>query len=255
MFIYKVTNKNNGKMYIGQTNGTVSRRWHRHCSDALSNTLDTHFARAIRKYGKDAFTVETIDTATSNKELTEKEYYWIDFYKATENGYNETDAMYKCGGNTYKSKTEDEMKIIKEKIRETKIGGKNPQSVSIKMRNEETGEELFFDSQADAMRYFGETNHQFVSRRCRGQITQLYKGCWNIAYADKEYNSDATKEKKQYRAKRVIVKNLETEEELEFPSFAAAERYFGLRNKALSSKAYLKGNHFIQGNFEVTKVV
>ena len=80
MIIYKITNKQNGKMYIGQTINSLEDRWKRHQSDALNNIIDTHFARAIRYYGVDSFIVEIIDTAETQKELTEKEYYWIHQY-------------------------------------------------------------------------------------------------------------------------------------------------------------------------------
>ena len=50
MYIYKITNKINNKIYIGQTIRPVEDRWKRHINDALNNILDTHFARAIRYY-------------------------------------------------------------------------------------------------------------------------------------------------------------------------------------------------------------
>ena len=126
MWIYKITNIQNNKVYIGQTIRPVKDRFNRHINDALNNIIDTHFARAIRKYGKENFQIEIIDTAQNQNELNEKERYWIQYYNSVKEGYNETDAISKCGGNTYQSKTEEEMEVIKEKIRQTKIGAKNP---------------------------------------------------------------------------------------------------------------------------------
>ena len=63
MWIYKITNIQNNKVYIGQTIRPIEQRFHRHLNDALNNILDTHFARAIRYYTPNSFTVETIDTA------------------------------------------------------------------------------------------------------------------------------------------------------------------------------------------------
>ena len=51
--IYIITNIQNNKVYIGQTIRPVEYRFNRHINDALNNKLDTHFARAIRKYGKE----------------------------------------------------------------------------------------------------------------------------------------------------------------------------------------------------------
>ena len=187
MYIYKVTNNKNNKVYIGQTIRPVEQRWQRHKNDALNNVIDTHFARAIRYYGPESFTVEIIDTATTQQELTAKESYWISWYDSINNGYNETDASNKSGGNTYKSKTKEELKIIGNKIRESKLGGKNPHATSVKCKNVNTGEEYHFETQKQMQDFFHETNHQFCSRRCLGKIKCLYKGEWAIAYEDNEY--------------------------------------------------------------------
>ena len=69
MWIYKITNIQNQKVYIGQTIRPIEQRFKRHINDALNNILDTHLARAIRKYGKDSFTIHIIDSATSQDEL------------------------------------------------------------------------------------------------------------------------------------------------------------------------------------------
>jgi hypothetical protein len=63
VWIYKITNIQNNKVYIGQSIRPIKARFQRHLNDALNNVLDTHFARAIRKYGKDSFFIEEIDTA------------------------------------------------------------------------------------------------------------------------------------------------------------------------------------------------
>ena len=95
MWIYKITNIQNNKVYIGQTIRPIQDRFNRHINDAINNIIDTHFARAIRKYGKENFIIEEIDTATTQEELTEKEKYWIQYYNAVNEGYNETDATNK----------------------------------------------------------------------------------------------------------------------------------------------------------------
>ena len=89
--VYLVTNKINGKQYVGQTVRPVEERWKDHCRVKDEN----YFHRAIRKYGADNFSVEVIDTATTPEELDEKEVYWIKKLNCLfPNGYNLRD-----GGN------------------------------------------------------------------------------------------------------------------------------------------------------------
>ena len=104
MIIYKITNKINNKCYIGQTINSLNDRFNRHKKDAISNRLDTHLARAIRKYGEENFIAEIIEEVDNQILLTEREYYWINFYDSVNKGYNETNNKLKCGGNTYSNK-------------------------------------------------------------------------------------------------------------------------------------------------------
>ena len=253
MIIYKITNIINNKIYIGQTINTLEERWKRHQNDALSNRLDTHFAKAIRKYGIDNFTAEVIDTAQSQDELTAKETYWIHYYDSIQNGYNETDAEYKSGGNTYLSKTDEELDIIKEKIRQTKLGNKNPNTRKVKCRNVDTNEEIHFDTIAEVQQYFNHDNHNFVTRRCNHTIRCLWQGKWQIAYEEDDYDALMTREKNNRKSTHINVEVLDTGNIYSFPSYASAERFFDLPQKSISSKAYLKGETFVfQDKYKIT---
>ena len=183
MYIYKITNIQNNKIYIGQTIRPVSDRFHRHINDAMNNILDTHFARAIRKYGKDNFVIEQIDEANNQDELNKKEQYWIQYYNSVEEGYNETDAICKCGGNTYQSKSKEEMEIIKDKIRQTKIGSKNPKAKKIKRININTNEIDIFDTIISCAQACGIKNGKTsITTRLNGQVKSPYKNTWIFEY-------------------------------------------------------------------------
>ena len=82
-----MTNKVNGKVYIGQTVRTLEERRREHERDA-NNGSAFHFHNALRKNGFNNFTWEIIDTATTKDELDEKEKYWIAYYDAMNKGYN-----------------------------------------------------------------------------------------------------------------------------------------------------------------------
>ena len=189
MYVYKISNTINNKVYIGQSIRPIEQRFKRHINDALNNILDTHFARAIRKYGADKFYIELIDTATNQEELTEKEQQWIRYYRSNnpKYGYNETDAKYKSGGNTYKNKTAQELKEIADKISKTKIGGLNNNARKIKCLNIKTNEEIVFDSLSLCQKYFKESTHRFITTRVNYQTRSLYKGEWAISYYENDY--------------------------------------------------------------------
>jgi group I intron endonuclease len=185
MWIYKITNIQNQKVYIGQTIRPIEQRYHRHINDAMNNILDTHFARAIRKYGKDNFIIEEIDSAKTQNELNEKDQYWIQYYNSINSGYNETEAINKCGGNTYLSKTEEEMEVIKDKIRQTKIGAKNPMAQKVKRINIQTNEIDIFDTVISCAKACGIKNGKTsISTRLNGQIKSPYKNTWIFEYCD-----------------------------------------------------------------------
>lgn len=183
MWIYKITNIQNNKVYIGQSIRPINQRFQRHINDALNNILDTHFARAIRKYGKENFIIKEIDTANTQEELNEKEQYWIKYYNSVIDGYNETDAISKCGGNTYQSKTEKEMEIIKNKIRQTKIGNKNPMARKIKRINILTNEIDIFDTIISCAKACGIQNGKTsIVERLNGKIKSPFKNTWIFEY-------------------------------------------------------------------------
>ena len=253
--IYKVTNKINNKVYIGQSINPIEERWQRHCNDALHNILDTHFARAIRKYGPESFTIELLDdTATSQDELTLKEHNYIQKFDSIKNGYNETDATNKCGGNTYLSKTPEELEEIGYKISISKMGSLNPNARAIKCKNINTNEELFFGSMAEGAQYFKMKDHHYISRRCRGEITYLYNGEWMFAYANEEYGK-FSKTPHGNRWKQVEVLNLNTQEKQIFDNYHEAEKACGFGKDYLSKTFRSKQTSIItRKQYQITQL-
>ena len=92
LIIYKATNNINGMVYVGLTAYTLKQRMSRHYCYG-----EFYFGCALRKYGRENFTFEVIDTAETREELGEKERYWIRVYNCkAPNGYNLTDGG-ECG--------------------------------------------------------------------------------------------------------------------------------------------------------------
>ena len=85
--IYRIINKINGKLYVGQTVKTIEKRWDGH--KRSSKTKDFPIYYAMRKYGIENFYIELLDTAQDQEELDLKEVYYSEFYDTmTPNVYN-----------------------------------------------------------------------------------------------------------------------------------------------------------------------
>lgn len=83
-YIYKITNKINGKFYIGK---------HKYTGPGLDPKYmgsGVQIKNAIRKYGKENFVVELLDICDSNDDANVKERYWIEHFDAfnNRNSYN-----------------------------------------------------------------------------------------------------------------------------------------------------------------------
>lgn len=98
-YIYKITNIETQKVYIGQTRKTVLKRFKQHLAAAFksnSSVYNSKLSRSIRKHGTDRFIVEQIKEIISTslgilcQELDKEERFYISFYKSTDNefGYN-----------------------------------------------------------------------------------------------------------------------------------------------------------------------
>lgn len=85
-YLYKITNKLNGKMYLGVTNN-LTRRFKEHQYRGVGNTSNMVIGKAIRKYGKEQFTFKPIAQGTY-EEILYLEVQCIQYYDTYVNGYN-----------------------------------------------------------------------------------------------------------------------------------------------------------------------
>ena len=74
--VYVITNKSNGKQYVGQTKHTLKRRMQWHIRDA-KNGQKRILSQAIREYGVDNFKIQVIEEHLSPNYVDECERYWI----------------------------------------------------------------------------------------------------------------------------------------------------------------------------------
>lgn len=118
--IYKITNKINGKAYIGKS---MEYRFEYRIKQHKNDNSDTHFSRAKRKYGFDNFEISIIEKEIDKNEISNREKYWIEYFDTFNNGYNST--IGGEGGNTFVKRTEQQMKLTSLKISKSIKGNKN----------------------------------------------------------------------------------------------------------------------------------
>ena len=85
--IYLITDKTNGKQYVGQTSRDIDTRFREHCTEKRGNSK---LHKAIQEKGWQNFSVELIEEVPL-EQLDEKEIYWIKKLDTKNNGYNSTD--------------------------------------------------------------------------------------------------------------------------------------------------------------------
>lgn len=111
--VYRATSPS-GKIYVGITSSTMSRRRSNHFS-AARRGKDTYFCRALRKYGS-AIKWEVLERGLSENEANEMEAHYILVFEShlPQNGYNRT-----MGGDGVRATPE-----TKAKMRAAKLGTK-----------------------------------------------------------------------------------------------------------------------------------
>lgn len=201
-YIYKITNKLNGKAYIGKTLNNVETRWQEHIRESnKERSFERPLYRAIRKYGVKNFTLEILEEVSEDV-VNEKEVFWINYYDTYQKGYNATK-----GGdgksfldfekiiNDYSSLknmrevaklnncSEDSVsKILARFSIPTLSGGettKNTHGKKVDMLDKDTQEVLLsFSTQADAARHVMENKYSNIAalKSVIGKIGQVCRG-------------------------------------------------------------------------------
>ena len=254
MFIYKITNTINNKIYIGQVyNKTIQDRFMRHISAASPNS-PSYLGRAIYKYGKENFIVEEIDKASSLEELNKKEIFWIKFFNSIGKniGYNLT--LGGDGVNTYLCKTEEELKLIKEKISKANSGKNNGMSKQIKALNINTNQIIHFNTLNEACKYFNIKQKGIFIKYCNGNAKRFWRKEWTFAYENDNFNISLDKneyDRSCNAGTKVKCINLITNEVKKFNSINKCLEFL---NKHKGEISFKKSNICLIDNFRIEKI-
>lgn len=172
--IYKIENKINGKVYIGQS-VDVYRRLKKHIWEIENNNGVLY--KAFKKYGIENFTYELIEECGID-ELDEKEVFYIQKYKSyvgmeNSNGYN-----LNIGGGVNRGWNPTEEN--RNSFRNANIGGKSH------FARKTICDNIVFDCAKDCAEYFGipyDNIKCWLSGKSKMPIEWYQKG---LRYADKE---------------------------------------------------------------------
>lgn len=150
MIIFKTTNIINHKIYIGQT----TRNNQKYLGSGI------YLKRAIKKYGRENFMREDIELRTSQKQLDEREQYWIKKLNSQDPkiGYNLDN------GGKGRGKTSEETK--------RKLSESNKGKLKDRIFSKETKRKM---SEAKEGMYFGKDNPNFDNRWSIEQRKHLSK--------------------------------------------------------------------------------
>lgn len=189
MFIYKITNKVNGKIYIGQTSSSLEIRWRGH-KDRSKTKCNYPLYRSIRKYGIENFHIELLQSCNSREELLNLE---IDYIKKLNslapNGYN---LCLSAGGNSLKT---------------------------IKSKNLKTNEILYYSSISEAVK---NGFNKVLLIKTLSKYKTKYKNClWT--YENAEF-VDISILKRTTKPKKILQININTDIIKEFSSLSEAAR-------------------------------
>ncbi len=249
--IYKITNKLNDKIYIGQTTRTLEIRMKEHTKKSRA-TSNSYIDRAIQKYGIDAFDVSVIEECDDEEKLNEREKHWIkEFNSKFPNGYNLTEGGDGMSGYIVSEETRKNLstshkgKKLSEKTRALmSISNKNKRSVICLETNEK------FDSIVVAAKHFGITAKS-IGRALHGKtgLGSGYHWCY-AEDAEKYSNVDISSLPKHKRSIRCV----ETSEI--FESISAAAKWIdvnistiiGAINKSTNTAG---GYHWVDVNAEM----
>lgn len=191
-YIYKITNNINQKVYIGKTERSVEVRWREHLKEYNTDNLNRPLYNAMKKYGKEHFSIFLIEECDSSIS-SEREQYWISVFNSYYKGYNATlggegrfsvnsDLIFELF-NQGKSATEickitghslvtvsNIIKSIEENIEIFNQRWHAATSKPVVMLDKDTGEEIrVFNSAHEAMKYCNKNGHGHISAVCLGK--------------------------------------------------------------------------------------
>lgn len=181
--IYKVVNKTNGKIYIGQTVNTLTQRKSGHYHEAKYGKTNYVFHKALKKYRRKDFEWKVVCKCKSGNVADFLEEIFIKKFNSfygNGNGYNMTEGGRGFNGRHHSEKTKKLLKEKNSKLRHSKKS-KNKISESLK-KAYESGERIYKSGM------LGKKHSKETKKKIREKTIGNTRGAriWNVIIDGKE---------------------------------------------------------------------
>ena len=124
MFVYKISNTINDKVYIGITSYSIEERYNWHVRDCKQG-IEKKLYKAMKKHGIENFKIDLLEKADGTI-IDKKEEFYIEKFDSFNNGYNASPISHGI-----KHHTEEAKKLMSEKAK-----GRKPSKEELERRSE-----------------------------------------------------------------------------------------------------------------------
>lgn len=175
MYIYKITNKVNNKVYIGKTKKSIESRFRAHMRGAKKK-VNRHLYDAMNHYGYDNFEISLVEQCESLDDLNEKEKFWIkELNTFSPNGYNMT--IGGDGGDTLLHWTEEEKRALWDRQSKSRTGQKRTSEQKMNMSlsaKERENKKSKVDKEVISKKISNTLKQKYQSGECVANTPKLY---------------------------------------------------------------------------------
>lgn len=231
-FVYRWTNKVNGKTYLGSTSNAKSRLQTYYDNYTL-NLINMPIYKAILKYGHSNFILDIIEYCDS-AETIQKEQYYLDRFDFD---YNILEKANSSLGYKHNSQT-----IKKMKGRQNFLGYKHTEETKDKLRELQTNkkysvEDLEKMREIWAKRKFNSLNTNLQDLNTKTIIETESEG-YVYDFVDTDQKLKLQKNRKKIKGKIVVVTNIKSNVSTEYISISEAASYLNITRTTL--RTYMK---------------
>ena len=262
--VYQLTNKLNGKRYIGSGVNLAKRLANYYSKSHIETTLlrsKMPVYLAVVKYGINNFKIEILEYCDKSVVL-ERETYYIGKLNPE---YNILKVGGSCLGFKFTGESLEKLKIHLAKVHASRKGCKHSEETKIRMRlsaakREEVTAEVRAKISSSLLGRKGRKHSEETlakmreshSKRIKNPVSEESKAKMLAALINRECSIETRAKMSKANGMKVTVINMETGESVEYVSVREASRKLDSNNTTISS--YIKNNKLFRGIYRIEKI-